>query len=220
MTAVERYLDELAVTLHAAVLSDVLDAVGLRQQVMDSSLRPVAAGDRPLVGRAATMLAGDEATIPDHPYLTQIMATDALRPGDVVVASTQGASHAAFWGELFSTAACARGARGAVVDGLVRDVRAMRSMDFEVYAVGMRPVDSMGRLTVDRWNVSVRCGGVTVAPGDLVFAEIDGIVVVPRDVEEEVVARALEKVRRENGMRAALVEGAMLAEAWERHRVL
>jgi 4-hydroxy-4-methyl-2-oxoglutarate aldolase len=213
------YFDNLAGRLYAAVISDVLDAAGYREQAMGARITHHAGRDV-LVGRAATILAGEEVELRGDPYALQIEAIDGLGEGDVVVATTHDSRRAAFWGELFSTAAAARGARGLILDGLMRDRRKVDEMGFPVFATGARPVDSMGRLTVYAHGVPIRCGDVTVRPGDLVFAEPDGIVVVPASVEEEVVATALEKVNKEDLVRSELAGGASLAEAWARHRVL
>ena len=213
------YYDRLSESLYAAVLSDVLDGAGYRDRVLDARITH-STGPEVLVGRAATMLAGEEVEVEGTPYARQVEAIDALTEGAVVVATTHNSSRAAFWGELFSTAAIARGARGLRVDGLVRDRRKMDEMGFPVFATGSRPVDSMGRLTVYAYGVPIRCGGVAVRPGDLVFAEPDGVVVVPAEIEEGVVTAALEKVGKEDRVREELAGGASLAEAWARHRVL
>ncbi len=213
------YFDHLAGELYAAVISDVLDGMGYREQALDARIEHYA-GPEVLVGRAATMLAGEQAEVVGEPYALQVEAIDALKEGEVVVATTHDSPRAAFWGELFSTAATARGARGLILDGLVRDRRKIDEIGFPVFATGVRPVDSMGRLTVYARGVPVRCGGVTVRPGDLVFAEPDGVVVVPSEVEEEVVSAALEKVGKEDRVREELAAGSSLADAWARHRVL
>jgi regulator of RNase E activity RraA len=215
----QQYLSHLQDTLYAAVIADVLDAHGRRNQVLAAGIAH-RAGGRTVVGRAATMLACDEAAVVGEPYAAQVAATDALRPGDVVVAAAAVPSGCAFWGELFSTAALARGARGAIVDGLVRDTGKIDALGFPTFASGVRPVDSMGRATVRAANVPIRCGGVVVHPGDLVFAERDGIVVVPAEIEEEVVEAALAKATKENDMRAEIAAGTLLADAWKRHHVL
>src|SRR5947209_7680051 len=95
-----------------------------------------------------------------------------------------------------------RAARGAVMDGYVRDTRRIIDMRFPVFAAGMRPVDSRGRSVVLDYDVPVICAGVQVRSGDIVFGDIDGVAIIPEDVAEETVARALEKVRQENGSRA------------------
>ena len=115
------------------------------------------------------------------------------------------------WGELLSTAAKARGARGAVVDGLIRDILKIEELGFPVFASGIKPVDSMGRGVVTAYNVPVECGEVLVNPGDFVFADYDGVVIIPKDVVKPVLDLATEKVRRENSSRAELMQGAYLA---------
>jgi regulator of RNase E activity RraA len=211
--------DPLAEKLYAAVISDVLDAAGRPNQVLDVRVTHYL-GPGVLVGRAATMLAGEQVEVEDEPYALQVEATDALGKGDVVVATTQGNEQAAFWGELFSTAAMARGARGLVLDGFVRDRRKIDEIGFPVFATGSRPVDSMGRLTVHAHGIPIRCGGVVVRPGDLIFAEPDGVVVVPAEIEDGIIAAALEKIEREDTVRDELAKGASLAEAWKRYGVL
>ena len=108
--------------------------------------------------------------------------------------STAGSIQNAPWGELLSTAAKARGGRGAVVDGLVRDVRKIEQLGFPVFARGIKPVDSKGRGMVIDYNVPVDCAGVLVSPGDLVVADYDGVIVVPAEVVPEVICMATEKV--------------------------
>ena len=211
--------DRIADKLYAAVISDVLDAAGRRHQVLDARVTHYC-GPGVLVGRAATMLAGEQVEVEDEPYALQVEATDALGKGDVIVATTQGNERAAFWGELFSTAAMARGARGLVLDGFVRDRRKIDEIGFPVFATGSRPVDSMGRLTVHAHGIPIRCGGVVVRPGDLIFAEPDGVVVVPAVIEDGIIAAALEKIEREDTVRDELAKGASLAEAWKRYGVL
>ena len=211
--------DRLADKLYAAVISDVLDAAGRRNQVLDARVTHYL-GPGVLVGRAATMLAGEQVEVEGKPYALQVEATDALREDDVIVATTQGNEQAAFWGELFSTAAMARGARGLVLDGYVRDRRKIDEIGFSVFATGSRPVDSMGRITVHAHGIPILCGGVVVKPGDLIFAEPDGVVVVPAEIEEAVISAALEKVEKEDNVRDELAQGASLAEAWKRHGVL
>ena len=123
-------------------------------------------------------------------------------------------------GELLSTAARARGAAGAVMDGLTRDIRAIRGMKFPVFAGGIGPLDSKGRGKVMAVDVPVEVAGALVAPGDLVFGDADGVVVVPRAVEDQVVAAALAKVAGENATRDALARGEKLAEVFKRHGIL
>lgn len=166
------------------------------------------------------MLAGQRVSPSETPYEMQIAATDGLDRGDVIVASTQGVVSCAFWGELFTTAAIARGAHGAVIDGLVRDVRHLERLDFPVFATGTLPIDSMNRLAVLSYGEPIKLGGVTVYPGDVVFADEDGIVAIPQHVEDSAVEVALDKATKEDAMRDDLRAGVPLAQAWQKHRVL
>jgi 4-hydroxy-4-methyl-2-oxoglutarate aldolase len=138
----------------------------------------------------------------------------------VVVASTQRSTRTCLWGELLSTASVARGANGAVIDGYTRDVRQIERMQFPVFSTGMYPVDSAGRSEVVDYNCSVECGDVTVAPGDIIFGDYDGVVVIPAQAIQEVVQRALDKVEGENRTREELRKGATLREVYDKYGVL
>lgn len=205
--------------LYAAVISDVLDASGLNHQALAARLRPIAPTMR-VIGRAHTVLTADVYQRPANPYQTEIESVDALRPGDVMVASTNGSERTCFWGELLSHASVARGARGCVIDGHCRDVLQIIELGFPVFCTGFRPVDSSSRSTVVDCGCPIECGGVLVNPGDIVFGDFDGIVVVPRERLSEVVAAALAKVESENQSRDMLRQGALLREVYDRYGVL
>lgn len=212
--------DLMAERLYVAVLSDVLDGLGFRDQVLQPGIVPLLPGEKPLVGRAATMLVAPRDEVVAQPYTNQIAAIDALQPGDVAVAGVGGMTGVAVWGELFSNAALARGARGFLTDGMHRDTRMLLDLGFPVFSRGARPVDISGRGTVVSHGRPVAVAGVLVRPGDVVFAEIDGIVVIPQDVAAEAVERAFEKVAKEDGARADLRRGSLLSEVWAKYRVL
>jgi len=205
--------------LYTAVISDSLDELGLRQQVMREYLRPLHSNCR-CAGWARTIACSDIYHIPDDPYGMEIEAIDSILPGEVVVVSTQQSKRNAPWGELLSTAAKAREARGAVVDGLVRDVRKIEAIGFPVFAAGIKPLDSKGRGIVLDYNIPVECGEVLVNPKDLLIADEDGVVVVPRQVVDDVIRLAVEKVSRENDSRAELMRGAYLRDVYNKYGVL
>jgi regulator of RNase E activity RraA len=209
--------------LNAAVLSDTLDGLGLMQQAMKPFMRPLD-DTLTLVGRARTGLYMPVYAQPaagENPYEVEIALVDDLQPGDVVVLACDGPSERiAPWGELLSTACVARGAAGCVTDGLVRDVRQIRAMRFPVVCGGIGPLDTKGRARMVERDVPVQCGGVAVRPGDLVFGDVDGVVVIPREAEDEVVRRALEKVAGENQSRDALLRGEKLADVFRRLGIL
>jgi len=211
--------DMMEKRLYAAVISDALDAVGYRHQALRHTIRPLYPG-AVAVGRAMPVLCVDVYEIPDEPYQQEIAAVDSLTQDDVLVCSTNQSTRNCFWGELLSTAAQARGARGAIIEGFIRDARQIIAMQFPVFMTGLSPVDSNGRGDVVAYNVPIECDGVTVNPGDIVFGDIDGIVVIPQTVETEVIEAALEKVSGENRTRDALRAGAMLREVYDKYGIL
>jgi 4-hydroxy-4-methyl-2-oxoglutarate aldolase len=213
---------DLSKTLYAAVLSDVLDDLGHRNQAMLSSVRPLDP-EIPLFGRVRTgrFEQRDGERPGEHPYDVEIALVDDLKPGDVALLACGGPTEAIVpWGELLTTAARARGAVGAVTDGLVRDARTIKRMQFPVFHAGHRPLDSKGRGKMVARDIEVVCGGVTVRSGDLLFGDQDGVVVIPQAIADTVIARALEKIGSENVTRSELQAGATLAEVFARHGTL
>jgi 4-hydroxy-4-methyl-2-oxoglutarate aldolase len=213
------YFDEIKEQLYSAVISDVLDSLGYRNQTMEPRLRPVEPS-MVLVGRAKTVLAAEVYRIPDKPYEKQIAALDSIKPGEVFVAALNGSKSSAFFGELMATAIRAAGGRGAVIDGLSRDTKKIVGMGFPVFVAGFRPTDSLGRIEVIESDTPIICAGVWVHPGDLIFGDIDGIVVVPQSIEEQVIAKAKEKVKGENLVRDLLQQGVKISVAFERYGIL
>lgn len=205
--------------LYTAVLADSLDEMGLRQQAMRQSMRPLSP-DLVFTGWARTISCMDVHYLCDDPYELEIEAIDSLMSGEVAVVATGNSERNAPWGELLSTAAMARGARGAVVDGFVRDVKKIQALGFPVFATGIKPVDSRGRGLVVDYNRPVDCQGVVVHPGDLVVADFDGVVVVPSAAVDEAVRLATLKVTRENHSRQELMSGALLRDVYNKYGVL
>ncbi len=217
----DRLFDMLAEKLYVAVISDILDGMGFRNQVLQPGVVPAQPDpSQVLVGRAATVLVGPQYEVVDQPYTSQIAAIDALKPGDVVVSGVGGMTNVAVWGELFSNAAKARGARGFLTDGCHRDTRMVLDLGFPVFSRGPRPVDISGRGTVTSIGRPVEVAGVLVHAGDVVFAEVDGVVIIPQNVAEETLSRAFEKVAKEDGAREDLRQGRLLSEVWSKYRVL
>jgi 4-hydroxy-4-methyl-2-oxoglutarate aldolase len=205
--------------LYTAVVSDAMDQLGYRSQAMREYLRPVH-GRSAFAGWARTISCVDIHHVPEDPYGIEIEAVDSLLPGEVAVVGTHKSLRNAPWGELLSTAARARGARGAVIDGLVRDVLKIEQLGFPVFASGIKPVDSMGRGVVTAYNVPVECGDVLVHPGDFIFADFDGVVAVPKAIVKQVIELASDKVRRENSSRSELMQGAFLRDVFQKYGVL
>jgi regulator of RNase E activity RraA len=219
MSADDQLLDQLRQKLYVSVVSDVLDAQGYYDQAMSARLRPLAPESR-VIGRAHTVLTADVFTRPAEPYRLEIEAVDALKPNDVMVAMTHDSQRTCFWGELLSTAATARGATGCVIDGHTRDVLRIIEMGFPVFCTGIRPVDSSSRSVVVDYNVPIECGGVRVAPGDVIFGDFDGIVVIPQAILSKTVELASAKVESENHSRAMLQQGHLLRDVYDKFGVL
>ena len=220
MTYTKEFLDRIQKELNTAVLCDILDDLGFRHQAMDSRIAPLEEHYK-LVGVARTVLAYDVYEQPKEAYATEIEAVDALREGDVAVCSNPSCNNG-FWGELMTNAAIARGARGAIIDGAVRDITQIKELSgqFQLFAAGRNPLDSKGRCLVADYNCPVECDGVRVCPGDLLFADIDGIVVVPQKLVVEVVEKAFEKIAGENLVRDALRSGMLLRDAFAKYGIL
>jgi 4-hydroxy-4-methyl-2-oxoglutarate aldolase len=213
------YLDRIAEHLYSSVLADILDDLGYRQQALDHEVRPLYNGAK-VAGRAATMLAVEVSKLPDNPYEQLMELLDGIVPGEVVVGAVQSRANAAIWGELLSTHTRAKGGRGVVLDGLSRDSWGIADMKFPVFARGLSPADSKGRLEVIAIRGTIPVAGVSVSNGDLLLADEDGVVVVPRDVEDEVIRLAFEKVSGEDVMRDILRKGANLRAVFKEHGIL
>ena len=201
------------------ILSDSLDAVGVRDRVMIAGITPVQTGLRAL-GRAHTVSFDPDPTDRADPYSAAIDVIDSLTPGAVLVIETGGDPRSAYWGELFTAAAIGRGSAGTVTDGPTRDTAAVRALGHPVFGQGRRPIDFRARMSVTTVGATVLCGEVEVTPGDLVLADDDGVVVVPRRVESKVLAKAVARVTAERSVLTELLAGATLREVWDRWGVL
>jgi regulator of RNase E activity RraA len=212
--------------LFTAVVGDVMDKMGLTHQILPPYLRPLR-DDMVVVGRAMPVLEADvfsesqpgNGPLSDMPFGLMFHALDDLRAGEVYVAS--GSSHRyALWGELMSTRAMKLGAAGAVVDGYSRDTRGVLALDFPTFSKGSYCQDQGARGKVIDWRVPIEIAGIRIEPGMLIFGDLDGVLVVPRDSEEEVITRALEKARGEKLVAKAIQDGMGAVEAYQRFGIM
>jgi regulator of RNase E activity RraA len=158
-------LPDLVVSqLYTAVVSDILDDLGHRDHVLDPAIRPLGPGEV-IAGPANPFLVAEVSQIPAEPYTGEIAALDDVRPGEVILVAAGGSARAACWGELFSTAARARGARGTLIDGYCRDARSIAALGYPVWCRGMLPLDCKGRTAVTAWRQPAVVGGLPVRPG-------------------------------------------------------
>jgi 4-hydroxy-4-methyl-2-oxoglutarate aldolase len=207
--------------LYVPAVCDILDELGFRHQAMHQRLRPLDPNNCTIVGRARTVRWMEiDHVVTDDPYGLEIEVMDSLRPGDVVVHSTDYAGTNAPWGELMSTVAQHNGAVGCICDSMIRDCRKIIELGFPVFCQGIRPLDSKGRGRVMAYDQPIRCGEVLVHPGELIFTDFDGIVVIPRAPEDKVLALAADKAGKETNSRKELLQGRTLREVYDKYGVL
>lgn len=215
-------LAELKGRLYSAVLSDVLDELGHPDQAVKPFVRPLDEASV-LCGFARTGLYMKRYHLPagHNPYALEMDLIDSLKPGEIPVLACDGPTdRIAPWGELLTTASKVRGAAGCLTDGLVRDVRRIRELGFPVFHGGIGPLDTKGRAEMMAADEPVELGGARVAPGDFVFGDVDGVVIVPRAIAPEAIRQALAKIEAEDSTREELLAGNSLRSVFERHGVL
>ncbi|MGA2598858.1 MAG: RraA family protein [Bryobacteraceae bacterium] len=207
--------------LFTAVVGDILDELGLLHQFLPPAMRPL---DENMIvaGRAMPVLEADlpEGRSPAKPFGLLMEALDDLKPDEVYIAGGSIACSYAMWGELMSTRARVLGAAGAVLNGPSRDTRAILEMKFPVFSTGRYAQDQKARGEVLDFRIAIDIEAVHVEPGDIVFGDIDGVLIVPRAVEREVLTRALEKAAKENTVRTAILNGMSTVDAFAKHSVM
>ncbi|HKZ18882.1 MAG TPA: RraA family protein [Acidimicrobiia bacterium] len=205
-------------TLHTALLCDVMDGLGFRTSAFDKGIRPIESNQK-LAGPAFTIRCQAVDKPPEEPYQQLLAAFAELRAGDVIVLQC-GDQVSAMWGELLSTAAVAKGAVGAVMDGATRDVQQILELGFPVFSCGFSPLDSAGRQEVIDYDVEVECGNIRVRPRDWIMGDIMGVIVIPAELVEQAVTLAVEKDAGESTVRDELLRGDEIGEVFARHGIL
>jgi len=205
--------------LNTAVISDCLDSVGLRNQCLAAGLS-LLDPNQVIVGYAFPVAIERVQAAPARPFEGLVAALDAIATDEVFITPTGRARDIAVWGELLSTASMNRGAAGAITDGLVRDTRAIRQLGFPVCSAGTIPYDSLGRHEIVAHRVPARIDGVNIEPGDLVMADSDGVVVVPRSLAVDVTLAAFAKRSSEREFKTAVGDGMSATTAFATFGVL
>lgn len=209
--------------LHVAMICDALDRVGLPNQAMAGRIRPLLMDPKTcgFAGRARTLRWMEtNYEVEEDPYGLEIDAMDSLNLGDIIIHSTDRSGTCAPWGELMTNVAMLRGAVGCVCDSNIRDCVQILDLGFPVFYAGIRATDSKGRARVEAMDKPVMCGDVLVEQGDLVVADFDGVVVVPKRVEREVIEFAREKAEGESITRKELCQGNSLREVYSKYGIL
>lgn len=211
--------------IRAALASDALDRLGVLHHCLRPGIVPINLSRAPshvLVGRAYTARAVPMTTVPESPYVTLLQALDGIGRGEVFVLATDRVEGSAFWGELLSTACLARGAAGAITDGFVRDIALLveLSASFPVFGRGGVPYDIHPRFEIAEYGKSVDIDGITIEPGALIVADLDGVVVVPPGFDSAVLDLVAEKAGGESAFRSAVANGELPSVAFAKYGVL
>lgn len=205
--------------LYSAVVADVMDGIGLRNQCLSADVRALTPANR-FCGRVFTARAHKVSSVPPEPYKLEMEAIDTMHAGDVLVVDGGHFKEAAFWGELLSTACKAKGVRGVVMTACSRDLWSLNDLGFPVFGIGATPADSLGRIDIAEIGAAIEIDGVATKNGDYILGDVDGVVIIPADRSEEVLKLAEAKVAGENTVRDELAAGQPVAEVFRRHGVL
>ena len=204
--------------LYSPVLGDVLDTLGYSHQFLPQPIQPMRPTMR-LVGRAMPVQVADAWGKQAHPFGRMTEALDDLRPDEIYIA-TGGSHNCAAWGEIMTAAARTRRAAGAIVDGFHRDTPKVLEQQWPVFSRGRYAQDAGIRSRVIDFRCRIEIGSVVINPADLIFADLDGIIVIPRAVENEAVPLALEKARAEKVVRREIENGMSTTEAFHKYGIL
>ena len=216
----------LETKLFPAVVGDVLDRMGYLHQFLPAEIQPLDE-NMVLAGRAMPVLEADiydldkKANNPlaGKPFGLMLEALDSLKDGDIYVAAG-GSLNYAMWGALMSTRAKTLGAKGALVNGYIRDSKDIKSLDFPVFGRGKYAQDQGPRGQVIDYNVTVKIAGIRIEPGALLFGDCEGVLVIPIEAEKEIIAKSLEKATMENTVEAAIKNGMSAVDAFKTYGVM
>jgi regulator of RNase E activity RraA len=213
--------------LYTAVVGDIMDILGHKRQFLPPSIQPLR-DDMVVIGRAMPVLEmddeggegpGRQSAVVNRPFGLMLPALDDLKPGEVYVCSGSSPAYA-LWGELMSMASTNRGAVGAVVNGYSRDTKGILAQNFACFSMGRYSQDQRPRGKVVDFRCTIKFGDVTVCPGDIVFGDLDGVCVVPKEIETEVFTQAFEKARGEKRVFEAIKGGMKAQESWDKFGIM
>jgi regulator of RNase E activity RraA len=199
--------------LYTPVVGDILDGLGYYHQFLPADIRPLKP-EMKLAGKAMTVLMIDVFGVQKKPFGLLTEALDQLQEDEIYLA-TGGTRRCAYWGELLTATARVRGAAGAVVNGWHRDTPQVLAQNWPVFSCGCYAQDSSVRTQVVDFRCPIEIGQVTIHDGDLVFGDVDGVLIIPKDVADEVLEKALEKAAGEKKVRKAIEEGMTATKAFE-----
>lgn len=213
--------------LYTAVVGDIMDKLGYLTQFLPPRIQPLDSA-MVAIGRAMTVLEADvfdeKPEGGQNPLLVKsfglmLEALDDLRKDEIYICTGASPSYA-LWGELMSARALQCGSVGAVVNGYSRDTRGILALGFPTFSYGRYAQDQAPRGKVIDFRVPLRVGGVLVRSGDIVFGDMDGVCVVPREAEEEIFVRAIEKARGERTVLRAIQGGMSACDAFHQYGIM
>ena len=209
--------------LYTAVIGDIMDTQGYIHQFLSPRIRPLHE-KMIIVGRAMTVLEVDIEKITDQqllnkPFGLMLEALDDLKKNEIYIC-TGASDNYALWGELMATRAKKLGALGAVVDGYSRDTNGILALDFPTFSYGNYSQDQSPRGKVADFRIPIKLGEVLVNPGDIIFGDIDGVCVIPQDIEEDIIMKAFEKANGEKIVKLKIEEGMSACEAFAKYGVM
>ena len=213
--------------LFTAVVGDVMDKMGLQRQFLPPQIRPTS-DDMIVIGRAMPVLEADVFSdgsgSGDNPIMEKqfglvFEALDNLKPNEVYICTGSSPTYA-LWGGLMSVRAQYLGAAGTVLDGYARDIKEIRHLRYPCFCYGNYAQDQAPRGKVMDYRVPIRIGDAYIRPGDIIFGDIDGVCVVPREAEEEAFTGAFEKARGEQTVKKAIEDGMSTVEAFRKYGIM
>ena len=209
----EKDLNKLKEILYSGIICDVLDQKGYRNQALGPDVMGL--NDETVIfGPAFTSIGTTVYSMPPDPLTAQCKIVDQLSEGEIYVLVTRGDYNCAVFGELFGTAVLARKGAGVLLDAYVRDLKVLKEMNFPVFYKGRNPKTSKGRCEINECQIPVIFDGVTINPGDWIFGDIDGVVVIPKNIVDEVIEDALKTIKKEDDVRYRLRHGSSLQQAY------
>lgn len=209
-------LNEIKDSLYSGILCDVLDGLGYRHQALSNAIAGLT-DDTVIFGPAFTSIGTEVYSMPENPLIAQTKVVDQLGEGEIYVLVTRGNYNCAVFGELFATAVIQRKGAGVLLDAYARDVKELKKMNFPLFYRGRNPQTSKGRCEINECQIPVTMDGVTINPGDYIFGDIDGVVIIPQDIIMEVLERSFDTIEKENETRNGLLEGKSLQEVYAIH---
>lgn len=206
-------LTEIKDSLYSGILCDVLDGLGYRNQAISNAIYSLTE-DTVIFGPAFTSIGTQVYSMPENPLIAQTRVVDQLGKGEIYVLVTRGEYNCAVFGELFATAINQRGGAGVLLDAYARDIKQLKAMDFPLFYRGKNPKTSKGRCEINECQIPVIMDGVTIHPGDYIFGDCDGVVIIPKDLIEEVLDRAFALIKDEDRVRDGLLSGDSLEKVY------